>query len=187
MFTNILFEKHAKIALNTIIKSFQEDYSKKKGDRFNIEGITYEIGNLSVKDKTLLFEISSKIPTDEEVAIEKHGDYFKKIINYVEKKGKVFTEAKMEDISKVKDSEQKRDYVKLIYQIDTSTIIDEKDVEKKVTSGKIDIPYEKVEKFTIASSKTGKYFIYFLEQNIHKIFNEEVQKLIDANKDTRKK
>ncbi|MBF0276092.1 MAG: hypothetical protein HQK84_12750 [Nitrospinae bacterium] len=174
MFTNILFEKHSKIALNKIIKSFQEDYSKKKGERFNIEGITYEIGNLSVKDKTLAFEISSKIPTDDEVALEKHDEYFNKVIKFVEKKGKVFTEARMEDISKAKDTEQKRDYVKLIYRIDTSTIIDEKDVEKRVTSGKVDVPYEEVEKFTIASSKIGTYFIYFFAQNAHTIFKEVV-------------
>ena len=186
MFTNILFEKHSRVALNKIVKEMQQDYSKKKGDRFNVEGITYEIGNLTVKEKIICFEVSSKIPEDN-VPEDKHDDYYKQVIKAIEKKGKVFDEAHMEGIVKAKDSEQKRDYVKLIYRINADTIIDLDEVVKNVESGKVDVPAEEVAKHVSATSLIGKYVIHYYEKNAHDLFKAEIQKMIDANEATRKK
>ena len=57
----------ASVTLNRLTKDLQKKFEPKKGDRFNVEGITYEIGppKFVDADKAIRFEISSKIPGEE--------------------------------------------------------------------------------------------------------------------------
>ena len=62
-----LFMETASVTLNRLTKDLQKKFEPKKGDRFNVEGITYEIGppKFVDADKAIRFEISSKIPGEE--------------------------------------------------------------------------------------------------------------------------
>ena len=74
-----LFVETASVTLSRLTKDLQNRYEPKKGDRFNVEGITYEIGppKFVDTDKAIRFEISSKIPGEELPESYDHAKYFK--------------------------------------------------------------------------------------------------------------
>ena len=61
-FRQQLFHQFASQGLATSIDAFKTQYQPKKENRFNIDGITYEIGPARLDGDSITFEISSKIP-----------------------------------------------------------------------------------------------------------------------------
>ncbi len=181
MFTAILFERHSRSALTAVIKEMQKDYTPKKGDRFNVDGLTYEIGNLSVKSSVLSFELSSKIPHDS-IPADKHDEFYKKVVAAVDAQGKLYSEARKEGITKAKDAEQKRDYVKLIYNLPLEEIFDQNGITEQVLQGKLKVSDEEIAHIKGSFSKMGKIVVLFFEKAVHDLFCSEIKKLIEANK-----
>ena len=64
-FKQQFFLQFASLGLAELIADYRTRYEPKKGDRFNVEGITYEIGPASMSHAGIEFEVSSKIPQDE--------------------------------------------------------------------------------------------------------------------------
>jgi len=125
------FLQYINSGLDKVRDSFREDYTPKKGNRFLIKGITYEIGRCRKDGSQYVFEISSKIPQDvlpKNVKIEK---YFNAIVKLMGKCSKKPVESKMESIvHNTADEELKeRDYVKLIYNYDESELCKPEDID----------------------------------------------------------
>jgi hypothetical protein len=61
----LLFNQYATEGLSALVEEMQSSYTAKKGRRFNHDSITYDISRPYLKDNTIEFEISSKIPENE--------------------------------------------------------------------------------------------------------------------------
>ncbi len=129
-----LFVQTATESLHRLTKDLQGKYEPKKGDRFNIKGITYEIGPPKFRDNKVQFEISSKIPGEELPANYDEANYFKKIDKICTGAKKKPASSDMENIIReTRDQEKKeRDYVKLTYEYASEELFDEKEIQAEV-------------------------------------------------------
>jgi len=125
-----LFVQVASKSLNHLAKDLQKKYEPKKGDRFNVGGITYEIGPPKFVNQGIQFEISSKIPGEELPSSYDHAQFFQEIEALCRKSEKKPEAADMENIVReTRDQERKeRDYVKLTYRYAGAELYDEKRV-----------------------------------------------------------
>ena len=180
-----LFMEIASVTLNRLTKDLQKKFEPKKGDRFNVEGITYEIGppKFVDADKAIRFEISSKIPGEELPESYDHSKYFKQI----EKRSgsvKKPVSADMENIVReTRDQERKeRDYVKLTYQYEENELYDDQDILKDIeeitkgSSGK-----EAPPKVPGVTTLAGRLILERVQSSLYEVAKGNVESLIDAN------
>jgi len=130
------FLQYISAGLEKVRDGFREEHTPKKGNRFLIKGLTYEIGTCRKDGAQYVFEISSKIPQEvlpKNVKIEK---YFSSVIKLMNKCAKKPSESKMENIiHNTADEELKeRDYVKLIYSYDENELCTNEDRQQDETS-----------------------------------------------------
>ena len=180
----MLFNQFATEGLSALVEEMQSKYTAKKGRRFNHDNITYEISRPALNDNTIEFEISSKIPEDEIKTSKAMQSYFQQI-KKVLGKGKSQPESiEMENIvwDSRKETEKKRDYVKLKYRFALDDLFDNNVVAKrheKVMSGQADpsIP-DSPSTFT----KAGSVVLAVVRENMHQFGKDSLIKLMDANK-----
>ena len=183
-FKGFLFSQFATEGLSALVEEMQSKYTAKKGRRFNYDNITYEISRPALNDSTIEFEISSKIPEDEIKTSKAMQSYFQQI-KKVLSKGKSRPESiEMENIvwDSRKETEKKRDYVKLQYRFALDDLFDNNVVAKrheKVISGQADpsIP-DSPSTFT----KAGNVVLAVVRENMHQFGKDSLIKLMDANK-----
>jgi signal recognition particle subunit SEC65 len=177
----LLFNQYATEGLSELIEEMQSKYSTKKGRRFNHDNITYEISRPSLKENSIEFEISSKIPEDEIKNPKEMQAYFQQIKKVLEKGKNKPVSIEMENIvwDSRKDNEKKRDYVKLQYQCPLDDLFDDSAVAKqhdKVMSGKDSTP-SSPSTFT----KAGSLVLDNVRESMLQIGRDSLAKLMDAN------
>jgi hypothetical protein len=180
----LLFNQFAAEGLNSLVEEMQSKYTAKKGRRFNHDNVTYEVSRPSLNDGAIEYEISSKIPEDEIKGTKKMQEYFQKIKKILSK-GKPKPESiEMENIvlDSKKNTEKKRDYVKLLYKLPLDDLFDDKVVAKQhenILAGnkEADVPHS-ASAFTIA----GNVVLADVRETMCNIGRENVDNLIDANK-----
>ena len=180
-----LFVQTASVTLNRLTKDLQKEIEPKKGDRFNVEGITYEIGppKFVDSDRAIRFEISSKIPGEELPESCDHAKYFQQI----EKRNasaKKPVSADMENIVReTRDQERKeRDYVKLTYQYEENELYDDKDILKDIevfSKGAKD--KEMPPKVPGVTTLAGRLILERVQSSLYDVAKVNVESLIDAN------
>ena len=180
----LLFNQYATEGLSALVEEMQSKYSAKKGRRFNHENVTYEISRPSLKDNAIEFEISSKIPEDEIKTPKEMQSYFQQIKKVLEKGKNKPVSVEMENIvwDSRKDTEKKRDYVKLQYQCPLDDLFNNKEVEKqheKVMSGKAD---SSITDSPSAFTKAGSIVLANVRDSMHQFGRDSLIKLMDANK-----
>ena len=116
-FKQQFFLQFASLGLTELIADYRNRYEPKKGDRFNVEGITYEIGPAKITREGVEFEVSSKIPQDELPGKADMMKYFEAVRALMQRSGKLPLSIDMENIIReISEEETKeRDYVKLRY------------------------------------------------------------------------
>jgi hypothetical protein len=180
----LLFNQFAAEGLNSLVEEMQSKYTTKKGRRFNHNNVTYEVSRPSLKDGAIEYEISSKIPEDEIKGTKEMQAYFiqiKKILS----KGKPKPESiEMENIvwDSKKNTEKKRDYVKLLYKLTLDDLFDDKMVVKRhenILAGnkEADVPHS-----TSAFTMAGNVVLADVRDTMHNTGRNNVDNLIDANK-----
>ena len=179
----LLFNQYATEGLSALVEEMQSKYSAKKGRRFNHDNVTYEISRPVLKDNTIEFEISSKIPEDEIKTPKEMQSYFTQIKKVLEKGKNKPVSIEMENIvwDSRKDTEKKRDYVKLQYQCPLDDLFDNKVVSKqheKVMSGKDDSIPDSPSAFT----KAGSIVLANVRESMLQFGKGSLVKLMDANK-----
>ena len=185
----LLFNQFAAEGLNSLVEEMQSKYTTKKGRRFNHNNVTYEVSRPSLNDGAIEYEISSKIPEDEIKGAKKMQDYFQKIKKILSK-GKSKPESiEMENIvwDSKKNTEKKRDYVKLLYKLPLDDLFNDKVVVKRhenILAGnkESDIP-NSASAFTMA----GNLVLADVRDTMHNIGRHSVDNLIDANKQVKTK
>ena len=180
----LLFNQFATEGLNSLVEEMQSKYTTKKGRRFNHDNVTYEVSRPSLNDGAIEYEISSKIPEDEIKGTKEMQAYFQQIKKILSK-GKSKPESiEMENIvwDSKKNTEKKRDYVKLLYKLPLDDLFDDKVVAKRhenILAGnkEADIPHS-ASAFTMA----GNVVLADVRDTMHNIGRNNVDNLIDANK-----
>ncbi len=180
----LLFNQFAAEGLSALVEEMQSSYTSKKGRRFNHNNITYEISRPALKGNTIEFEISSKIPEDEiktPKAMESYFDQMKKTISKGKNKPKsIERENIVWDFKK--ETEKKRDYVKLLYSYPLDDLFDNKVVAKrheKVVSGQADpITPDSSSAFTTA----GRVVLGVVRETIQQLGKDSLTELMEVNK-----
>ena len=180
-----LFVETASVTLNRLTKDLQKQFEPKKGDRFNVQGITYEIGppKFMDSDRAIRFEISSKIPGEELPASYDHTKYFKQIEKR-NKSAKKPVSADMENIVReTRDQERKeRDYVKLTYQYEENELYDDKDILKDIEAfSKGANDKEMPPKVPGVTTLAGRLILERVQSSLYDVAKDNVESLIDAN------
>ena len=180
----LLFNQFAEEGLNSLVEEMQSKYTTKKGRRFNHNNVTYEVSRPTLNDGAIEYEISSKIPEDEIKGTKEMQAYFQQVKKILSK-GKSKPESiEMENIiwDSKKNTEKKRDYVKLLYKLPLDDLFDDKVVAKRhenILAGnkEADIPHS-ASAFTMA----GNVVLADVRDTMHNIGRNNVDNLIDANK-----
>lgn len=179
----LLFNQYATEGLSALVEEMQSEYTAKKGRRFNHDNITYEISRPALNGNAIEFEISSKIPEDEIKNPKEMQSYFQQIKKVLGKGKNKPASIEMENIvwDSRKETEKKRDYVKLQYRCPLDDLFDNKVVAKRheqVMSGQAPSITVSPSAFT----KAGSVVLVVVRETMHQFGKESLVKLMDANK-----
>ena len=180
----ILFSKYVDKGLNSLLKELQKKYGEKKGRRFNYNNITYEVSRSSLVDENIQFEISSKIPQDELKDRKDMKGYFNEIKKLATKFNKKPIAVEMENIiiDTKKNTEKKRDYVKLLYSYPLDELYSEKEILKKTKGMKHQAQGEIISsEASGALTQQGNLALQLVKESIQSLARQNIEALLDAN------
>jgi len=188
-FKQQFFLQYASLGLAELITQYRAHYEPKKGDRFNVEGITYEIGPAKMTAKGIEFEISSKIPQEE---LPKKADmvkYFEAVKKMMRQAEKAPLSIDMENIIReISEEETKeRDYVKLLYSYAEEELCGDKAVRAELKRLQQDPSKGEVPPVPGVNTLAGRVVLSLLKRNIQQGAKVAMDGLIKANTSTRKK
>lgn len=184
-----LFLEFAGDVLSAITDEFRGKFTSKKGDRFNIQGVTYELGSPIFRDHVIQFEISSKIPQDELVGDMTQTKYFNAVKAIVQKGKKKPLSIDMESIVRESRDEfrKERDYVKVTYGYAEKDLYKDKEIAKQIQEYSKGPAKRKLPDVPSISSVGGRVLLMVFRDNLRRKAGENVQLLIDANNQIREK
>jgi len=180
----ILFSKYVDKGLNSLLEELQKKYGEKKGRRFNYNNITYEVSRSSLVDENIQFEISSKIPQDELKDRKDMKGYFTEIKKLATKFNKKPIAVEMENIiiDTKKNTEKKRDYVKLLYSYPLDELYSEKEILKKTKGMKHQAQGEIISsEASGALTQQGNLALQLVKESIQSLARQNIEALLDAN------
>lgn len=183
-----IFTQFATSGLTELLKEFQEKYTPKKGMRFNKDSITYEIGAPRVTTESIEYEISSKIPNDELPTQREKESYFKKVKDIVSKAHDKPVSVEMENIvwDAEKETEKKREYVKLVYRYPFDAFYDEKKILKEAEEIRKNPKKKEIPHIPGIMTLMGKLVLVHLKENLIRIAKENMDAFIKANEAIKK-
>jgi hypothetical protein len=180
----LLFSQYAAEGLSALVEEMQSSYTAKKGRRFNNDNITYEISRPALKGNAIEFEISSKIPEDELKTPKEMQSYFDQMKKNLAKSKNKPESIERENIvwDSKKETEKKRDYVKLQYRFPLDDLFDDKVVVKrqeKVMSGEVD---PSMPESSSAFTKAGNIVLGIVRETVQQRGKENLLELMEVNK-----
>ena len=180
----LLFSQYAAEGLSALIEEMQSSYTAKKGRRFNNDNITYEISRPALKGNAIEFEISSKIPEDELKTPKEMQSYFDQMKKKLAKSKNKPESIERENIvwDSKKETEKKRDYVKLQYRFPLDDLFDDKLVvkrEEKVMSGEVD---PSMPDSSSAFTMVGNVVLGVVRETMQQRGKDSLLELIEVNK-----
>jgi hypothetical protein len=186
-FKQQFFLQFASLGLAELIADYRNRYEPKKGDRFNVEGITYEIGPAKITQDGVEFEVSSKIPQDELPGKADMMKYFEAVRALMQRSGKVPLSIDMENIIReISEEETKeRDYVKLRYCLAEHTLYND-----AMVNAELKRLQEQPEAVTLpdipgVNTVAGRMVLNLLKHNVQRQAKTIMDELIQANEETR--
>ncbi|MBT4128204.1 MAG: hypothetical protein HOE32_06065 [Nitrospina sp.] len=180
----ILFSKYVDKGLNSLLEELKKKYGEKKGRRFNYNNITYEVSRSSLVDENIQFEISSKIPQDELKDRKDMKGYFTAIKKLATKFNKKPIAVEMENIiiDTKKNTEKKRDYVKLLYSYPLDELYSENEILKKTKGMKHQAQGEILSsEASGALTQQGNLALQLVKETIQSLARQNIEALLDAN------
>ena len=180
----LLFSQYAAEGLSALVEEMQSSYTAKKGRRFNNDNITYEISRPALKGNAIEFEISSKIPEDELKTPKEMQSYFDQMKKNLAKSKNKPESIERENIvwDSKKETEKKRDYVKLQYRFPLDDLFDDKVVVKrqeKVMSGVVD---PTMPESSSAFTKAGNVVLGIVRETMQQRGKDNLLELMEVNK-----
>lgn len=187
-FKQQFFLQFASLGLAELIADYRTRYEPKKGDRFNVEGITYEIGPATISREGIEFEVSSKIPQDELPSKADMVRYFEAVKALMTRAGKVPLSIDMENIIReISEEETKeRDYVKLHYCLAENTLYDDSMVNTELKRLQEQPAAVNLPEIPGVNTVAGRVVLSLLRQNVQRHAKAIMDELIKANEETRR-
>ena len=184
-----LFIQFAQQGLAALTEEFRSRYQSKKGDRFNVHGITYEIGSPTMSNGHIGFEISSKIPQDELTKAMPLSKYFEAVKSEVKKAPKKPKSIDMENIIReTREEERKeRDYVKLTYSYSEDELYSQGEIGKAIEALAKKPGSREVPVIPGVPTLAGRLVLLTVQEKIQELARQNVETLIRANEEVRKR
>jgi hypothetical protein len=188
-FKQQFFLQFASLGLAELIADYRARHEPKKGDRFNVEGITYEIGPAKVIGAGIEFEISSKIPQDELASKADMQRYFEAVKALMTQSGETPLTIDMENIIReISEEETKeRDYVKLRYCFAEQLLYSDDNVKAEIMRHQADPAKNPLPAIPGVNTLAGRVVLNLLKHNIQQQAQIVMDRLIQANEQTRQK
>jgi hypothetical protein len=186
-FKQQFFLQFASIGLTELIADYRNRYEPKKGDRFNVEGITYEIGPAKVTQDGIEFEVSSKIPQEELPSKADMVRYFEAVRALMQRSGRVPLSIDMENIVReISEEETKeRDYVKLRYCLTEHTLYNDGMVNDELKRLQEQPEAMNPPEIPGVNTMAGRVVLNLLKHNVQRQAKAIMDELIQANEETR--
>jgi hypothetical protein len=186
-FRQQLFHQFASQGLATSINAFNAQYQPKKDNRFNVDGITYEIGPARLDGDSITFEISSKIPQDELDDREDFASYFSAIQDFLKQDAKQPTASDMENIVQEVGGEEtkERDYVRLRYSYLFNEVYSDATVAAAIARFQQDPAAHPVPDIANVNTLAGRVVLVCVEDFMQQEATTRMQRLIEANQQVR--
>jgi hypothetical protein len=186
-FKQQFFLQFASLGLTDLIGEYRSRYEPKKGDRFNVEGITYEIGPAKYTQEGIEFEVSSKIPQDELPSKADMVKYFEAVKALTLQSGRVPLSMDMENIVReISEEETKeRDYVKLRYCLIENTLCNDAMVNAELKRLQERPEAVKLPEIPGVNTVAGRVVLSLLKKNVQHHARVIMDDLIKANQETR--
>lgn len=184
-----LFTQFAAQALDELTEEYKKKYEMKKGDRFNIKGITYEIGPPRARERCVEFEISSKIPGEEFPPKMDNAQYFKQIEKICRAAGKKPHQVDMENIVREtrEEARKERDYVRLTYRYGQDDLYDNKAILKRMQEITKDPKKSPPPPIPGATTLAGRLILQSVHDSMFRLAKENVETLVRANEEVRER
>jgi hypothetical protein len=184
----VLYQKYTSEGRDQVVAELRNAYESKKGDRFHIDGITYEVGQIMLADDSIEFEISSKIPLEElpgKEGAKKFFEAIKKTFNGFPKEPEYVS---MDDIvHKVGEREiKKRDYVRVKYKYGFGELFNDQEIQREaeaIIRGEVT---REVPEIPGVISVAGRLVLLALKESAYNYTKESMNRLIEANEKVRK-
>lgn len=186
-FKQQFFLQFASIGLSELIADYRNRYEPKKGDRFNVEGITYEIGPAKITQDGVEFEVSSKIPQEELPSKADMVQYFEAVRALMHRSGRVPLSIDMENIIReISEEETKeRDYVKLRYCLAEPTLYNDDMVNDELKRLQEQPETTNLPQIPGVNTMAGRVVLKLLKHNVQRQVKVIMDELIQANEETR--
>jgi hypothetical protein len=188
-FKQQFFLQFASLGLTDLIADYRTRYEPKKGDRFNVEGITYEIGPAKITTQGIEFEVSSKIPQDEFRNRTDMVKYFEAVKALMQEAAQRPLSIDMENIVReISEEETKeRDYVKLRYCFTEETLYSDDMVNAELQRLREEPSKLQLPEIPGVNTLAGRVVLSLLKRNIQRYTRDIMDHLIHANEQTRQR
>lgn len=186
-FRQQLFHQFASQGLAASIDAFNTQYQPKKENRFNVDGITYEIGPARLDGDSITFEISSKIPQDELDDREDFASYFSAIQDFLKEDAKQPVASDMENIVQDVGGEEtkERDYVRLRYSYLFHEMYSDAAITAAIARFQQDPEAHPVPDITNVNTLAGRVVLVCVGDFMQQEATTRMQRLIEANQEVR--
>jgi hypothetical protein len=187
-FRQQLFQEFASKGLVTSVEAYKTKHQPKKESRFNIDGITYEIGPARLREDSVEFEISSKIPQDELGNRSDFESYFSAIKDVLADDTKRPEEIDMDNIVQDVDGEEtkERDYVRLLYRYRFDEMYSNAAIEAEMAQLQKDPSIRVLPEIPNVNTLPGRVLLVCVEDFMHQEATDRMDRLIKANQEVRK-
>jgi hypothetical protein len=188
-FRQQLFLEFASKGLGTSVEVFKEKYQPKKENRFNVEGITYEIGSPRLRENCIEFEISSKVPQDELTDRNDFDEYFAAIKEVLAVDAKQPEEIDMDNIVQDLGGEEtkERDYVRLVYRYQFDEMYTNEDIAAAIERYQQHLEDRELPEVPNVNTTAGRVLLLCVEDFMQQQSAERMERLIEANQEVRQK
>jgi len=186
-FKQQFFLQYASLGLTELTLEYRTTYEPKKGDRFNVEGITYEIGPAKMTGEGIEFEISSRIPQEElpnKADMVRYFEGMKVLLLQAEKSPlSIDRENIVREISEEETKE--RDYVKLRYCFTEPELYNDAAVNTEIKRLQQEPSRGQIPSIPGVNTLAGRVVLHQVKQNIQQYAKSAMDHLIQANETTR--
>jgi hypothetical protein len=188
-FRQQLFHEFATKGIITSVEAFQTRYQPKKESRFNVEGITYEIGPARLHEDHIEFEISSKIPQDELEDRDDFESYFGAIKTFLENDPKQPEEIDMDNIvhDVGGDETKERDYVRLRYRYRFEEMYSNEAIAQELAQWQKDPAQRPLPEIPNVNTMAGRVLLLCVEDFMRQESTVRMERLIVANEEVRER
>jgi hypothetical protein len=186
-FRQQLLHEFAGRGIASSVEAFKEKHQPKKESRFNVDGITYEIGPARLYEEHIEFEISSKVPQDELQDRSDFEHYFAAIKDVLGNDPKQPEEIGMDNILHDVGSEEikERDYVRLVYRYQFDELYAQQALSAELERLQKDPSARKIPDIPNVNTMAGRVLLLCVEDFMHQAATTLTNRLIEANQEVR--